>query len=980
MAAMAATTCLPSSPQLRLALNGVNYRKSPAILVRPRMGKQDRWIRALCLANEEARNASGKRCRRIALVRADSGVDGFSGWSGSEGGEESMESERKNWFGGIVGAGVAGVVLAGGLTFAALSLGKRSSSRSKQQMEPLTTQQEVSLVSDDRNDEVLGLEKDLYKQDDGSLEGGTGTHRDSSSSSEIIDASKNRVGDESDVGSMNDHESDGTDVFNNASTEETVQYKSTFNEKSDDTDSDTVSKSYNLLEHEKGNESFVASGFEDLDGNFPLGTAELTSEQENPVIVRQADLSVSNTVPSNLSLDKQDELSGSSGDQTSDHSLDSTSFINHSPNEPLALNESLGLQSNSNLEPHLLPKDSKVNVVSSSSNPNVDLSKLPEVLAERSSPLEVHSRGEGGPSGTSVSASELSFPNQPFTQSNNDISKSTFVSSKPGNSFSSAGIPAPSVVSAALQVLPGKVLVPAVVDQVQGQALAALQVLKVIEADVQPGDLCTRREFARWLVSASSALSRNTISKVYPAMYIENVTELAFDDVTPGDPDFSSIQGLAEAGLISSKLSRHDMLLSLDEDQGPVDFSPESPLSRQDLVSWKMALEKRQLPEADRKVLYRLSGFIDSDKVHPDACPALVADLSAGEQGIIALAFGYTRLFQPHKPVTKAQAAIALAIGEASDVVNEELARIEAESMAENAVSAHSALVAEVEKDVNANFEKELSKEREKIDAIEKMAEEARTELEKLRAEREEDNIALMKERAAVDSEMEVLSRLRREVEEQLQSLMSNKVEISYEKEKINKLRKETENESQEIARLQYELEVERKALSMARAWAEDEAKRAREQAKALEEARDRWERHGIKVVVDNDLREESLAGVTWLDAGKQVSVEGTVSRAENLMGKLKAMAEDVREKSRDIIYRIIQKIALLISKLKEWASEAGRRTENLRHAAVSKAYASAQELQQSTSEFRLTIREGAKRVMGDCREGVEKLTQKFKT
>lgn len=36
---------------------------------------------------------------------------------------------------------------------------------------------------------------------------------------------------------------------------------------------------------------------------------------------------------------------------------------------------------------------------------------------------------------------------------------------------------------------------------------------------------------------------RNTLSKVYPAMYIENVTELAFDDITPEDPDFSSIQG-----------------------------------------------------------------------------------------------------------------------------------------------------------------------------------------------------------------------------------------------------------------------------------------------------------------------------------------------------------------------------------------------------------------------------------------------------
>lgn len=38
--------------------------------------------------------------------------------------------------------------------------------------------------------------------------------------------------------------------------------------------------------------------------------------------------------------------------------------------------------------------------------------------------------------------------------------------------------------------------------------------------------------------------------------------------------------------------------------------------------------------------LGRVSGFIDIDKINPDAYPALVADLSAGEQGIIALAFG----------------------------------------------------------------------------------------------------------------------------------------------------------------------------------------------------------------------------------------------------------------------------------------------------------------------------------------------------
>ncbi|KAM5557364.1 hypothetical protein ABKV19_024644 [Rosa sericea] len=686
----------PSSLQLRWALNSGNCSKPSPIL---------RRVRVLCVAQDRGRSAGNNGLQRgrngSSWVESKPGTaDGLSGWSGSD---DEEDSKKKKWSGGLVGAGVAGVILVAGVTFAALSSGKKANTRPKPQMEPLTTEQEVLLVNDDVN-------------------------------------------------------------------------------------------------------------------------AEGVDEQSNT---------------------KQD---------------------GGSPEE-----------------------------------------------------------------------------------------------------------------KAAVQVRPGKVLVPAVVDQVQGQALAALQVLKVVEADVQPGDLCTRREYARWLVSASSALSRNSVSKVYPAMYIENITELAFDDITPEDPDFPSIQGLAESGLISSKLSRRDMDSSLDEDEGPFYFSPESPLSRQDLVSWKMALEKRHLPEADRKVLHQISGFIDTDKIHPDACPALVADLS-GEQGIIALAFGYTRLFQPNKPVTKAQAAIALATGEYADVVSEELARIEAETMAEKAVDAHNALVAQVEKDVNAIFEKDLSLEREKIDAVERMAEEAKRELERLRAEREADNIALMKERAAVESEMEVLARLRHEVEEQLENLMGNKVEISFEKERVSKLRKDAENESQEIARLQYDLEVERKALSMARAWAEDEAKRAREQAKSLEEARDRWERHGIKVVVDSDLREETLGEATWVDAGKQLSVEGTVSRAENLMDKLKAMAVDIKGRSRDVIDKIIQKVALFVSSLREWVSKAGERAGKLKNAAISKANRSAQELQQSTLEYSLVVKEGAKRVADDCREGVEKLTQRFKT
>ncbi|XP_075496115.1 uncharacterized protein LOC142533287 isoform X2 [Primulina tabacum] len=563
----------------------------------------------------------------------------------------------------------------------------------------------------------------------------------------------------------------------------------------------------------------------------------------------------------------------------------------------------------------------------------------------------------------------------------NDINanRSFFDSTNPGIFFTSAGIPAPSVVSAALRAPPGKVLVPAVVDQLQSLALSALKDLKVIEDDVQPGDLCTRREYARWLVVASGILTRSTTSKVYPAMYIENISELAFDDIKPDDPDFPSIQGLAEAGLIDSKLSRHDMQSSLDEYPSPLLFFPESPLSRQDLVSWKLALEKRQLPVVDRKTLQQLSGFIDIDKINLDAWPALVADLAAGEQGIITLAFGYTRLFQPEKPVTKAQAAIALSTGDAATVVSDELARIEAESMAENAVAAHNALIAQVEKDLNASYEKELFQEKEKIDAVQKLAEEARREVELLRAEREERNLALMKERAAVDSEMEMLSRLRREVEEQLQTLTSDRVEVSHDKERVSKLRRDAETENQEIARLQYELEVERKALSMARAWAEDEMKRAREQAKALEEARNRWESRGIKVVVDNDLREEEDTGVPWLDTGKQFSVEGTFERSHNLVDKLRTMAARVSGKCKNTINKIIERIVSLISILKERTLTVGKRVGELKNTAKSNLNVSLQGMQRGSVGFASSVSEGAKRVAGDWKDGVERLSQKFK-
>ena len=147
-----------------------------------------------------------------------------------------------------------------------------------------------------------------------------------------------------------------------------------------------------------------------------------------------------------------------------------------------------------------------------------------------------------------------------------------------------------------------------------------------------------------------------------------------------------------------------------------------------------------------------------------------------------------------------------------------------------------------------------------------------------------------------------------------------------------------------------------------------------------MEEARERWERLGIKVVVDDDLREVADVGVTWVAAGKESSLEGTIDRAENLVDRLKAMADVVRGKSRYTIEKIIQVVISMIDSLKEVIVKGGRQAGELKDIAVSKFGSSLQEAQQVSVQFTSAVKEGIKRVAGECKDGVEKITQKFKT
>lgn len=182
--------------------------------------------------------------------------------------------------------------------------------------------------------------------------------------------------------------------------------------------------------------------------------------------------------------------------------------------------------------------------------------------------------------------------------------------------------------------------------------LAQLGVLNVgaNASQFKPNQVITRREYARWLVATNNRLFRDQ-----PAEQIRLASgsaQPAFQDVPTSDRDFGAIQGLAEAGLIPSPLSG---------DSTTVTFRPDAPLTRENLIAWKVPIDNRQnLPTASIDAVKQTWAFQDVSRIDPGALRAVLADFQNGDQANIRRAFGYTKLFQPKKTVSRAEAAAVL--------------------------------------------------------------------------------------------------------------------------------------------------------------------------------------------------------------------------------------------------------------------------------------------------------------------------------
>ncbi len=180
--------------------------------------------------------------------------------------------------------------------------------------------------------------------------------------------------------------------------------------------------------------------------------------------------------------------------------------------------------------------------------------------------------------------------------------------------------------------------------------LAKLGVFSTQSSEFKPNAEISRREYVRWLVAANNLIySNQSARKVRLATASDKAV---FQDIPSSDPDFGAIQGLANAGVIPSSLSG---------DSASVMFRPDAPLTREDLILWKIPLDLRQaLPSASIDTIQKTWGFQDTAKINPNAMRAVLADYQSGDLSNIRRAFGYTSLFQPQKTVSRAEAASVL--------------------------------------------------------------------------------------------------------------------------------------------------------------------------------------------------------------------------------------------------------------------------------------------------------------------------------
>lgn len=388
------------------------------------------------------------------------------------------------------------------------------------------------------------------------------------------------------------------------------------------------------------------------------------------------------------------------------------------------------------------------------------------------------------------------------------------------------------------------ILVPFTVDSAQQEALDSLKKLKIIEDDARADELCTRREYARWLVRANSQLERSRKRQVIPSAALSGSMIIAFDDVSIQDQDFGYIQSLAEAGIVRSKLSGGSYISNLNnnvESEACDSFFPERFIARQDLVSWKAKTEYEVMPGISQVMSRKNFGFHDVKAISSDSLSELFVDFLANEKSILRGVFGQCRRLQPNKPCTKGQAAVALTCGRLSEFIRAELSRLEAENIVRKREMKEAMSELLERGEIKDLWERKMEEERSRGAEVEQGYHTSVTDLEQEKTFQENSLAEFLKQQAALDCQKQLLSTLNSQVTEMSERFNSERVKLTDELSNVQKTRHDLETHYEALLDAKCVLEAEVEALRILRSWVEDEARKSQGRAKLLEEAARRW-------------------------------------------------------------------------------------------------------------------------------------------
>jgi hypothetical protein len=160
--------------------------------------------------------------------------------------------------------------------------------------------------------------------------------------------------------------------------------------------------------------------------------------------------------------------------------------------------------------------------------------------------------------------------------------------------------------------------------------LVDVKVLKP-EGAFEPLKPVTRAEFIQWLVTTNNAIKKDTAGHVRLA---EAGEKSSFSDVPATHPQFPYIQGMANAGW-------------------SIGYKADKVLTREEMIGVKALFDEPFIPSTDFAPL-----FTDNDKISKDfwhaMCVERYNDLNWTR------VFGKTKVCEPQKPVTRAQAAVCV--------------------------------------------------------------------------------------------------------------------------------------------------------------------------------------------------------------------------------------------------------------------------------------------------------------------------------